>query len=82
MVNDCNVLHFSVNGPGPLPLASVATAGTNSDDTAGLVNLPVNLTLPPGPTNWFSNLTFFCTIDPVSTAAYGVTNEFFRARIE
>ena len=72
VVNDCNVLHFFVSGPDLLPLASFASAGTNSDDTVGTVNIPVNLSMPTGWINWFNNLSFFCAIDPSSTAQYGV----------
>ena len=72
VVNDCNLLHFFVNGPDLLPRASFVTAGTNRDDTADTVNVPVCLTLPTGFTNWGGNLSFFCVIDPGSTAQYGV----------
>ena len=72
VVNDCNVLHFFVNGPDLVPLANFPSAGTNSDDTVGTVNIPVNLSMPTGWVNWFNNLSFYFTIDPSSTAQYGV----------
>jgi len=64
---------FFVALPGAeIPYAAFPTSGTNTDDTAGSVNIPVVMTLPSGMTNWGSDQWFSYTIDPSSTAEYGI----------
>lgn len=72
VVDDVNTLHFFVDIPGAMPQTGFPTAGTNSDDTVGTVNVPVVMTLPVGVTNWGNDQVFMCKIADSSTAEYGV----------
>lgn len=64
---------FFVSYPGgEMPRAAFPTSGTNSDDTVGNTTIPVVMTLPTGMTNWGANQWFSYTIDPSSSAEYGV----------
>ncbi len=72
VVDDFNLLHFSVVIPGAMPATGFATAGASSDDTVGTVNLPLSMTPPPGWTTWPADQTVSWWVDPSSTAEYGV----------
>lgn len=81
VVDDHNALAFFVDVPGAMPLAGFTSSGTNSDDTVGIVNIPVTMTLPPGVTNWGGDQVFFCGVDESSTAQYGVDYKMSGATI-
>lgn len=72
VVDDVNTLAFFVDIPGSGPHAGFASSGTNSDDTAGTVYIPVTMTLPAGRTNWVQDQYFSYRIEDTSTAEYGV----------
>ncbi|MFM2293687.1 MAG: hypothetical protein RLZZ350_100 [Verrucomicrobiota bacterium] len=72
VVDDVLSLSFFVDVPGAMPLTGFTSSGTNSDDNAGTVNIPVVMTLPAGMTNWPGSQSFSYTIDDRSTAEYGV----------
>ncbi|MEY4918103.1 MAG: hypothetical protein RL616_2016, partial [Verrucomicrobiota bacterium] len=72
VVDDVLTLTFFVDVPGAMPLTGFISSGTNSDDNAGTVNIPVVMTLPAGMTNWPGLQSFPYTIDDSSTAEYGV----------
>jgi hypothetical protein len=72
VVDDVITLTFFVDIPGAMPLTGFTSSGTNSDDTAGTVGIPVVMTLPPGMTNWPGPQSFPYWIDNSSTAEYGV----------
>jgi hypothetical protein len=71
-VDDFNLLHLFVSIPGRMPAVSFTSAGAASDDTVGTVNIPVTLTLPAGSNSWPANQAVYYTLDPSSTAEYGV----------
>ncbi len=73
VVDDCFTLSFFVDILGAeKPQAGFASTGTNTDDTAGSVTIPVYMNLPTGMTNWPSDQWFSYKIDESSTADYGV----------
>lgn len=72
VVGDVDTLSFFVDIPGAMPQTGFASSGTNSDDKAGTVFIPVTMTLPAGMTNWPANQMFNYWIDDSSTAEYGV----------
>jgi len=72
VVDDFNLLHFSVEIPGKMPGTGFATAGASSDDTIGTVGIPLTMTLPPGWPTWPADQTVSWWVDPSSTAEYGV----------
>ena len=72
LTSDYNVFYFGVIIPGQTPETGFATPGVTSDDTVGTVNIPMSMTLPSGLTTWPSQQDFFYSIDPSSTAEYGV----------
>jgi hypothetical protein len=72
VVNDLSTLHFLVKIPGRMPEVGFLSAGTNSDDTVGTVNIPVTMTLPAGSNSWVADQFVYYWIDPSSTAEYGV----------
>ena len=81
-VNDySNGLAFFVDVPGAMPLTGFTSSGTNSDDTVGVVNIPVTMILPPGFTNWGGDQVFYCGVDDRSTAQYGVDYKMSGASI-
>jgi hypothetical protein len=72
VVNDFHLMQFYLNIPGRMPEVGFTSAGATSDDTAGTVNIPVTMTLPPGSNTWPANQFVYCWIDHGSTAEYGV----------
>ncbi|MEY4489166.1 MAG: hypothetical protein RIQ79_1674 [Verrucomicrobiota bacterium] len=72
LTNDYNVFYFGVIIPGQMPETGFATAGATSDDTVGTVTIPMSMSLPSGLAVWPSQQDFFYSIDPSSTAEYGV----------
>jgi hypothetical protein len=72
VVNDLNNITLLVNIPGRMPQVGFTSSGTNSDDNAGTVNIPVTMTLPPGSNSWPQDQFVYYWIDPASTAEYGV----------
>ena len=72
VVDDANTLSFFVDIPGSGPHSGFSSSGATSDDTVGTVPIPVAMTLPSGQTNWVQDQYFSYTIDPSSTAEYGV----------
>ena len=72
VVDDVITLSFFVDIPGAMPLTGFTSSGTNSNDMAGTVGIPVVMTLPPGMTNWPGSQSFPYSIDDSSTAEYGV----------
>ncbi|HUS35726.1 MAG TPA: PKD domain-containing protein [Verrucomicrobiae bacterium] len=72
VANDLNALHLFVTIPGKMPGLGFLTSGASSDDTVGIVNIPVALSLPAGSTSWVSEQSAYCWIDRSSTAEYGV----------
>ncbi|MBI5799494.1 MAG: hypothetical protein HZA92_02040 [Verrucomicrobia bacterium] len=71
-VDDYNLLHLFLNVPGLMPQVGFTSAGATSDDTAGTVNIPVTLTLPPGSNSWPAPQFIYYWLDRSSTAEYGV----------
>ncbi len=71
-VDDFNLMHLFVNIPGQMPQVGFGSSGMTSDDTAGMVNIPVTLTLPAGSNSWPANQAIYYWIDQSSSAEYGV----------
>lgn len=72
VANDLAAMHLFVTIPGKMPELGFLTSGASSDDTAGIVNIPVALTLPTGSNSWGSDQSAYYWIDNSSTAEYGV----------
>ena len=72
VVDDFNLLHFSVKVPGAMPGVGFVTSGTTSNDMAGTVNIPIKMTPPAGSTTWVTDQAINYWIDESSTASYGV----------
>jgi hypothetical protein len=72
LTSDYNVFYFGVIIPGQMPETGFSTTGATSNDTVGTVNIPMSMSLPVGLTTWPSQQDFFYSIDPSSTAEYGV----------
>ncbi len=74
-VNDhFNLFTFFVDVPGAVSYEGFGSASDSGDGSAGLVNIPVVLTLPTGYTNstWPPNLWIGAVVDARSTASYGL----------
>jgi len=72
VVDNFNLLHFSVIIPGAMPGVGFSSAGTTSHDTVGTVDVPVSLSLPPGYTSWPATQIVNYEVAPSSSAEYGV----------
>jgi len=72
VVDDIDFTFFVANPTVEVPHAGFTTSGSSSDDSVGSVTIPITMTLPTGLTNWPADQYFSYTIDPSSTAEYGV----------
>jgi hypothetical protein len=72
VVDDFNLLHYSVTIPGKMPETQFVTSSGGSDDTVGTVDIPIMMTPPAGDTTWPADQGVFCWVDDASTAEYGV----------
>jgi hypothetical protein len=72
VVDDFNLLHFTVKVPGAMPGVGFASSGATTNDLVGTVDIPITMTPPAGATTWGADQAINYWIDESSTASYGV----------
>lgn len=72
VVDNYNQLHFDVKIPGAMPETQFVSASAGSDDGVGVVQIPVEMSLPAANSSWVQDQEVYYWIDSSSTAEYGV----------